>query len=38
MLAFAAAVLVVGVWPQPFIHLMDASVTQLVQNLNHSKL
>ncbi len=38
MVAFAGAVLIVGVWPQPFIHLTDASVTQLVHNLSHSKL
>jgi NADH-quinone oxidoreductase subunit M len=30
---FAAMVLIVGVWPQPLIHLMDSSVTQLVQVL-----
>lgn len=38
LLAFAGAVLTAGLWPQPFIHLMDASVTQLVQQISHSKL
>ncbi|WP_266168158.1 NADH-quinone oxidoreductase subunit M [Dyella subtropica] len=36
--AFAAAVLVLGVWPQPLIHLMDSSVTQLVQQLGNHKI
>ncbi|QAU23868.1 NADH-quinone oxidoreductase subunit M [Dyella sp. M7H15-1] len=31
--AFAALVLIVGVWPEPLTHLMDSSVTQLVQLL-----
>jgi NADH-quinone oxidoreductase subunit M len=31
--AFAAAVLVLGVWPEPLTHLMDNSVNQLVQVL-----
>ena len=31
--AFAAAVLVLGVWPEPLTHLMDTSVNQLVQVL-----
>lgn len=31
--AFAAAVLVLGVWPEPLTHLMDNSVNQLVQAL-----
>ena len=31
--AFAAMVLIVGVWPEPLTHLMDSSVTQLVQLL-----
>ncbi|RDS80497.1 NADH-quinone oxidoreductase subunit M [Dyella monticola] len=31
--AFAAAVLVLGVWPEPLIHLMDNSVNQIVQML-----
>jgi NADH-quinone oxidoreductase subunit M len=30
---FAAMVLIVGIWPEPLIHLMDSSVTQLVQVL-----
>jgi NADH-quinone oxidoreductase subunit M len=31
--SFAALVLIVGIWPEPLIHLMDSSVTQLVQLL-----
>jgi len=31
--AFAVAVLVLGVWPEPLTHLMDTSVNQLVQVL-----
>lgn len=38
LFAFAAAVLVLGVWPQPLIHLMDASVSQLVQQLGNHKI
>ncbi|HTV86534.1 MAG TPA: NADH-quinone oxidoreductase subunit M [Dyella sp.] len=30
---FAAMVLIVGIWPEPLTHLMDSSVTQLVQLL-----
>jgi len=36
--AFAAAVLILGVWPQPLVHLMDTSVTQLVQQLGNHKV
>jgi len=36
--AFAAAVLLFGIWPQPLVHLMDASVGQLVQKLAYSKV
>jgi NADH-quinone oxidoreductase subunit M len=36
--AFAAAVLVLGVWPAPLTHLMDSSVSQLVQVLAVHKL
>src|SRR5512139_3598265 len=36
--AFAAAVLVLGIWPQPLIHLMDSSVAQLVQQLAVHKI
>ncbi|WP_267224283.1 NADH-quinone oxidoreductase subunit M [Dyella silvae] len=36
--AFAAAVLALGIWPQPLIHLMDASVTQLVTQLGNHKI
>jgi NADH-quinone oxidoreductase subunit M len=36
--AFAAAVLALGIWPQPLIHLMDASVSQLVQQLAVHKI
>ncbi|GLQ97503.1 NADH-quinone oxidoreductase subunit M [Dyella mobilis] len=31
--AFAALVLIVGIWPEPLTHLMNSSVTQLVQLL-----
>lgn len=31
--AFAALVLIIGVWPEPLTHLMDSSVSQLVQLL-----
>ena len=34
----AAAVLLFGIWPQPLVHLMDASVGQLVQKLAYSKV
>jgi NADH-quinone oxidoreductase subunit M len=36
--AFAAGVLVVGVWPAPLTHLMDASVKQIVDQLLTSKI
>ena len=36
--AFAAATLVLGIWPQPLIHLMDSSVTQLVTQLANHKI
>ncbi|MCP1375980.1 NADH-quinone oxidoreductase subunit M [Dyella lutea] len=36
--AFAAAVLALGIWPQPLIHLMDHSVAQLVQQLAVHKI
>jgi NADH-quinone oxidoreductase subunit M len=36
--AFAAAVLALGIWPQPLIHLMDSSVTQLVTQLANHKI
>ncbi|RUL79749.1 NADH-quinone oxidoreductase subunit M [Dyella choica] len=36
--AFAAAVLVLGVWPAPLTHLMDSSVNQLVQVLANHKV
>ncbi|MGN6236771.1 NADH-quinone oxidoreductase subunit M [Dyella sp.] len=38
LLAFAAAVLALGIWPQPLIHLMDSSVAQLVQQLAVHKI
>ena len=31
--AFAAAVLLFGVWPAPLTHLMDASIRQIVDHL-----
>ena len=36
--AFAAAVLALGIWPQPLIHLMDSSVSQLVTQLGNHKI
>jgi NADH-quinone oxidoreductase subunit M len=36
--AFAVAVLVLGVWPEPLTHLMDNSVNQLVQVLANHKV
>ena len=33
LLAFAAGVLVLGIWPEPLTHLMDASVKHLVDQL-----
>src|SRR5690348_585641 len=36
--AFAALVLALGIWPEPLIHLMDSSVTQLVQQLAIHKI
>jgi len=38
LVAFAAAVLALGVWPQPLIHLMDTSVSHLVQQLAIHKI
>ena len=37
LVAFAAAVLALGIWPQPLIHLMDNSVATLVQQLSVHK-
>jgi NADH-quinone oxidoreductase subunit M len=36
--AFALAVLALGIWPQPLIHLMDASIAHLVEQLAVSKV
>ncbi|AIF47753.1 NADH-quinone oxidoreductase subunit M [Dyella japonica] len=36
--AFAAAVMALGIWPQPLIHLMDSSVSQLVTQLANHKI
>ncbi|PWK89938.1 NADH-quinone oxidoreductase subunit M [Fulvimonas soli] len=38
LLAFAAAVVALGVWPQPLVHLMDGAVGQLVQQLGVHKI
>ncbi len=35
---FALAVLAIGVWPQPLVHLMDSSVAQLVAQLAVHKI
>jgi NADH-quinone oxidoreductase subunit M len=34
----AAAVLLVGLWPEPLVNLMHASVDQLLQHIQQSKL
>jgi NADH-quinone oxidoreductase subunit M len=31
-------VLAIGIWPEPLVHLMDSSVTQLVQQLAVHKI
>jgi NADH-quinone oxidoreductase subunit M len=36
--SFAVAVLAIGIWPQPLIHLMDSSVAQLVTQLAVHKI
>jgi NADH-quinone oxidoreductase subunit M len=36
--ALAAAVLAMGVWPQPFTDVMHASVTELLRHVAQSKL
>jgi NADH-quinone oxidoreductase subunit M len=36
--AFAVLVLAIGIWPEPLVHLMDSSVTQLVQQLAVHKI
>ncbi|MDO1527369.1 NADH-quinone oxidoreductase subunit M [Fulvimonas sp. R45] len=36
--AFAALVLLIGIWPEPLVHLMDSSVAQLVQQLGTHKI
>jgi NADH-quinone oxidoreductase subunit M len=38
LIAFAAAVLALGIWPQPLVHLMDSSVAQLIQQLAVHKI
>jgi NADH-quinone oxidoreductase subunit M len=38
LIGFAATVLAIGVWPQPLIHLMDGSVSHLVQQLAVHKI
>jgi NADH-quinone oxidoreductase subunit M len=38
LVAFAGAVLVLGVWPQPLVHLMDTSVAHLVQQIAINKI
>ncbi len=38
LIGFAAAVLAIGVWPQPLVHLMDSSVAHLVQQLAVHKI
>jgi NADH-quinone oxidoreductase subunit M len=35
--SFAAAVLLVGIWPQPLTDLMDASIGQLVEQIKQTK-
>ncbi|RAO75062.1 NADH-quinone oxidoreductase subunit M [Dyella jiangningensis] len=36
--AFAAGTLVLGIWPEPLVHLMDSSVSQLVTQLGNHKI
>ena len=38
LIGFAAAVLAIGVWPQPLVQLMDSSVAHLVQQLAVHKI
>ncbi|KZC41886.1 MULTISPECIES: complex I subunit 4 family protein [Rhodanobacter] len=38
LIGFAVAVLIIGVWPQPLVHLMDSSVAHLVQQLAVHKI
>ncbi len=38
LIGFAVAVLGIGVWPQPLVHLMDSSVAHLVQQLAVHKI
>jgi NADH-quinone oxidoreductase subunit M len=38
LVAFAVAVLALGIWPQPLVHLMGSSVSQLVQQLAIHKI
>src|SRR5690348_1083464 len=38
LFAFAALTVALGIWPEPLIHLMDSSVTQLVQQLAIHKI
>jgi len=38
LVGFAVAVLGIGIWPQPLVHLMDSSVTQLVSQLAVHKI
>jgi NADH-quinone oxidoreductase subunit M len=38
LVGFAVAVLGIGLWPQPLVHLMDSSVTQLVSQLAVHKI
>ena len=38
LIGFAVAVLGIGVWPQPLVHLMDGSVAHLVQQLAVHKI
>ncbi|MEO7052631.1 MAG: NADH-quinone oxidoreductase subunit M [Rhodanobacter sp.] len=38
LIGFAVAVLAIGVWPQPLVHLMDGSVAHLVQQLAVHKI
>jgi NADH-quinone oxidoreductase subunit M len=38
LLAFAVAVIALGVWPHPLVQLMDTSVSQLVQQIGNHKI
>ncbi|MFO1493228.1 MAG: NADH-quinone oxidoreductase subunit M [Lysobacterales bacterium] len=38
MSVLAVCVLAIGIWPEPLVHVMQASVEALIQHITHSKL